>query len=291
MNRYRPLALTLLLLAPAARLPAAPPAWWSEAGTTILAPGQPAQNYAPANLGQLKQVATQAKKHLDAQSMAIGGAGPAINALVANFTPAGGHTAATRAANCAPINLGQLKAVAKPFYDRLLAVGYNTKQNLIDHGAPGWTQNYAWNPAAPIAQNYSPANLGQLKWVFSFDLAKDTDGDAIPDWWALKYFGSVGLVGNADADGDGVTNYQEYVNGTDPKDYYNGARRNGIPVAPTNVRITLQPDGSKLVEWDDASDNEQRFIIYDDLPGGGQVEVGRVGPGQTSFLIPAPSQP
>jgi Tol biopolymer transport system component len=50
----------------------------------------------------------------------------------------------------------------------------------------------------------------------------DSDGDGIPDWWMMKYFGHpTGQAGDLsrasdDADGDGVSNLQEYLAGTDP---------------------------------------------------------------------------
>lgn len=136
---FAPLRLCgMIFLLHAAPLGAAPPAWWSDAGTKILDTENPAttgENYAPANLGQLKQVAKQAKAHLD--SHLPGEAGTAINDLVANFEPKSGQSytpeelAALRAANYAPINLGQIKAVAKLFYDRLLSSSYDTKANLV----------------------------------------------------------------------------------------------------------------------------------------------------------------
>ena len=52
------------------------------------------------------------------------------------------------------------------------------------------------------------------------DVFSDTDG--IPDWWRLAYFGHVlgeaadKSRGSDDADGDGVSNLTEYLNGTDP---------------------------------------------------------------------------
>ena len=47
----------------------------------------------------------------------------------------------------------------------------------------------------------------------------DTDDDGIPDWWAIQHFGGATSCNpNLDPDGDGFTNYQEYILGTDPND-------------------------------------------------------------------------
>ena len=44
----------------------------------------------------------------------------------------------------------------------------------------------------------------------------DTDGNGLPDWWQQRFFGHLGVDPNADADGDGLTNLQEYQAGTNP---------------------------------------------------------------------------
>jgi pectate lyase len=48
---------------------------------------------------------------------------------------------------------------------------------------------------------------------------KDTDGDGMPDTWETQYGlnPSDASDGNKDADGDGYTNIEEYLNATDPK--------------------------------------------------------------------------
>ncbi len=44
----------------------------------------------------------------------------------------------------------------------------------------------------------------------------DSDGDGLPDDWEMAHFGSLAHAPNGDADGDGVSNLNEYRAGTDP---------------------------------------------------------------------------
>ncbi|MDZ4199175.1 MAG: protein-arginine deiminase family protein, partial [Kiritimatiellia bacterium] len=52
-----------------------------------------------------------------------------------------------------------------------------------------------------------------------FTLGLDSNTNGIPDWWGLQHFGgATNAVAAADPDGDGQTNLQEYLDGTDPND-------------------------------------------------------------------------
>ena len=45
----------------------------------------------------------------------------------------------------------------------------------------------------------------------------DTDGNGMPDGWQVLHFGGVGTNPNSDPDQDGLTNFKEYLYGTDPQ--------------------------------------------------------------------------
>jgi hypothetical protein len=46
----------------------------------------------------------------------------------------------------------------------------------------------------------------------------DTDGDSLPDWWEIQYFGDLSQDGSGDYDGDELNNLTEYQNDTYPND-------------------------------------------------------------------------
>ncbi len=145
-NRIHPLrTITALSLCAVALTAAAAtyPSWWTDREVVING-AQPA-DYSPANLGQLKWFATNACDELEQH--VPGGAGPEIWELVRGFSKTG---------NNVPVNLGQLKRVVAPFYDRLRAKGY--------------PDDYPWTETTADDANYAAANIGQLKNCFSFDL-------------------------------------------------------------------------------------------------------------------------
>jgi hypothetical protein len=199
------LLLLLALMLQSATAVAPGPAWWGS--QSVADPDALPDDFAVANVGQLKYIATKAAAALEAEFP--GGAGTAINALITswNSPPASGVTRDDYLA----INQGQLKAVAALFYDRL--------------GQP-----YPWAGSSAAQDDYQLVNLGQLKHVFAFELKFRTPGTpsqipaatlaaALAQWQALP----VKPAGSSedDFDGDGIPNLQEYLMGSplfDPLD-------------------------------------------------------------------------
>jgi hypothetical protein len=218
----------LVLASPA--LHAAPPAWWTDSASRIFPPDPTPtpHNYAPANLGQLKKMATQAEKYLS-PLLPENPQKTAVEAKLAEFAPDDGvaFTAAELAANYAPVNLGQLKATAKPFYDWI--------NSVLGSALP-----YPWTASTADDANYAPANLGQLKNVFSFDLTSfDTDHDGITDAWEMTTFGDLSHDNATDSDGDGVSDLDEIDAGTPWNDFWNGAPP---PIEPPDVLLSSLTD-------------------------------------------------
>ena len=69
----------------------------------------------------------------------------------------------------------------------------------------------------------------------------DSDGDGLPDWWEARYSpdGRISSMKSfEDADGDGMSNYEEFIALTDPTD----------PESRFIVRIDMI-DGSPSISW------------------------------------------
>ena len=224
--------LSMFVLGAGAAAQAAAPAWWVE--QAVLVPGAQSDDYAVANIGQLKHIASKAAALMDARLPE--GMGTDISTLVAGWSPSGSNP---QRDDFALLNQGQLKTVAKKFYDRLNALGYRAT-NLPEGRLYPWTYDIANDD-----DNYAVVNLGQLKYVFSFILinlkdpavsAADTDGDGISN----ADEAALGLLStNRDRDNDGIFDGWEIAYGQN---------------ALSGDNALLDPDGDNLV-------NRMEFVL------------------------------
>jgi len=126
------------------------PAWWGERNVITTAASQFINDRAPVNQGQVKWFAQQALQEI--QEKLPGPGNSNIQQRVNGFTDQN---------NYLPVNIGQLKHVAAPCYDR-----------LAEYGLAG---SYPWEGDPDLANDYAIATVGQLKAFFSFELPAGTN--------------------------------------------------------------------------------------------------------------------
>ncbi|MDD5262276.1 MAG: hypothetical protein PHD76_10570 [Methylacidiphilales bacterium] len=183
-------------------LSATQPAWWTARGA--VSSSLSANDYAVVNQGQLKQFTQKAVQEMNVGL--AGGAGSDLNTLVTGwqqeYQANGWNGTNPKPSDFTVMTVGQLKYIAGKIWSRLVAAGYTAS-------APSWL-------AVNAATDNQAANLGQLKTVFNFNLS-----NFLPAAWQQQNFGHTGVDPNADPDGDGLSNLQEYQGGSDPNNYYN----------------------------------------------------------------------
>ena len=175
----------LVMLVYAAAAAASPPGWWASKGVVTT---NEAADYHVAVQGQVKHLAKMA--YLEMEANLPGGAGVELTALIEGFQNTNNYLS---------VNIGQVKALAEPFYDRL-------------------GLSYPWSGTTTDDVDYAWANLGQVKQLFQFEIGfADVDADGMSDAWELRYFPDLQTAGiGTDYDADGIIDTDEFVRDSDP---------------------------------------------------------------------------
>ncbi len=116
----------------------------------------------------------------------------------------------------------------------------------------GNAQAYYQQPGTVGVESQIVVTAGSASVIFITDVnLPDTDHNGLPDGWETQYFGHLGIDPGADPDGDGFTNLQEYQNGTDPNDPFDGTQ---LVVTPILTAAGELLPGGKIGFWVGRSD-------------------------------------
>lgn len=222
-----------------------PPAWWGT-GTPSIITGAAANNKGPANIGQAKYMVSEALRALQATSPLtaglvssdLAGTAPNLADRIVDLTVPDTKPPDWADNQKAPLRIGQLKAIARPFYNRLNTTDNQWVRGQIElnlsptpvlspnPGANFWQISgnssytaggfFPWNPDTLAELNKSLATIGQLKAVFSLRFetlgldSVDIDNNGLSDRWEKLSFDAINLYsGNQDPDNDGLSNSVE----------------------------------------------------------------------------------
>jgi hypothetical protein len=104
----------------------------------------------------------------------------------------------------------------------------------------------------------------------------DGDADGLPDAWELSCLGAVDAPdggANADPDGDGLTNAQEYHSGTDPRNAASVLRVEALIGSGSELRLSFRtvPGKHYCIEGKSALTTDMWTVLVTNLAGDGSV--------------------
>ncbi len=138
--------------------------------------------------------------------------------------------------------------------------------------------------ALPMSETQSVSCLASDAAVFAWRIeatcrarpAEDSDGDLIHDHWERVNFGSIACEPSGDPDGDGMTNYAEFMAGTNPNDSLSSLSVSYVQRHPA--------DESILLAWTSVLGRKYQ-VLYCDILGGEWHCLGTELPGTGEIIL------
>lgn len=159
------------------------------------------------------------------------------------------------------------------------------------HGKPSLSGDGRLVVFQSLSPSLAPLDLNCASDIFGEALLPwgtvDSDADGLPDLWATHYFGhTTGQLGDLsrpsdDADGDGMTNWEEFLAGTNPLD--------AASVLRLQIKLLVSASNSVALTWQAVSGKSYRVQFKDSLndtdwqEAPGANVVGTLG----TFTVPA----
>ncbi len=128
-----------------------------------------------------------------------------------------------------------------------------------------------------------------MRWDYT--VSQDNSGNgSTPQWWSSFFFGTNNVTGSDDSDGDGYSNYAEYVFGTDPTDPASQLNFTVTPIAGNKISVAFSPyQGGRAYQLLTSSDlTNPNWLALTNQPtvdtnGIGTFTVPRSGSANSSF--------
>ncbi len=257
----------------------ATPLWWTDDvnDTRVIPIGAVENHKGPANIGQAKHMADMALKALASKDPNLSATirqklttpqpnptdstGPLLPAII-NFELPSTLPADWSQSQRAPLLIGQLKAIVAPFYTQLHAAAPEwLAAERTANGTNHPESIFPWTTETTDDDNKAIATTGQLKAVFSlrFDALtkQDSDNDGMDDVWELEYDLNPADASDSviDSDGDGVSNIDEYTQGSNPRVSNTSNRK------IWNFRKVTNTDRTITYTWNSYAKNGDWFHI------------------------------
>jgi uncharacterized repeat protein (TIGR01451 family) len=159
-----------------------------------------------------------------------------------------------------------------------LAIGANATVTIVVTPAPGGAHplTYPISNSATVTANEFDPNTANNTVVTTTSVRADSNSNGIPDDWELTYFGGItAAVASNDSDGDGYSNLQEFLAGTDPTNPASALGITATEQVGADVRVSFSTAAGKKyrVEYNDASPTGTSWTtVQDGVPGTGGVQ-------------------
>jgi hypothetical protein len=113
--------------------------------------------------------------------------------------------------------------------------------DLIATNANDWPVDQTVQGAADSDSTFTWVSMvGRTNLFLRARSWQDSDGQGLPDWWQMKYFGHLGVDPWLDSDFDGWSNMDEYILGKNPTAF-------DTPPPPRSVMARLDSTGTNVV--------------------------------------------
>lgn len=221
---------------------------------------------APKNFAQLPAIPEPGLLMYGAISNSSSGS--LLTAASVSWTITGNNSTSSIPCTIVAVNNQFFYLTKVPFETRHLgSVNFTATTNVIAFNpAPiNYTRSVLVNGASAVIAASSRGHLGTFPFgasdrgsVERVDLTVSLATESFAQW-SLRFFGTNNVNPNADSDGDGVSNYLEYLGGTDPTDRHS---------LLTMTNIQPDPQAGIVISWQSAPSKTYSILRSSSLAQG-----------------------